>query len=63
MYARVFTAWGVAGVTAPIAAGALYDRTGGYGTMLVILGAGSIAGAVASAALPLSSRRPPPDAA
>jgi MFS family permease len=63
VYARVFTAWGVAGVTAPIAAGALYDRTGGYGTMLVILGAGSIAGAVASAALPPSSRRPPPDAA
>jgi len=31
--------------------------------MLVILGAGSIAGAVASAALPPSSRRPPPDAA
>ena len=44
VYARVFTAWGVAGVTAPVAAGALYDRTGGYGTMLVILGAGSIAG-------------------
>ena len=43
VYARVFTAWGVAGVTAPVAAGALYDRTGGYGTMLVILGAGSIA--------------------
>ena len=35
--------WGVAGVTAPVAAGALFDPTGGYGTMLVILGVGSIA--------------------
>ena len=60
VYARVFTAWGVAGVTAPVAAGVLFDRTGGYGTVLVILGAGSIVGAVASAALPPSSRRPPP---
>jgi hypothetical protein len=38
----------------------LFDRTGGYGTMLVILGAGSVVGAVASAALPPSSQRPPP---
>jgi predicted MFS family arabinose efflux permease len=60
VYARVFTAWGVAGVTAPVAAGALFDRTGGYGTMLVILGAGSIVGAIASAALPPASQRPPP---
>jgi MFS family permease len=60
VYARVFTAWGVAGVTAPVAAGALFDRTGAYGTMLVILGAGSIVGAIASAALPPASQRPPP---
>src|SRR5919198_556432 len=62
VYARVFTAWGVAGVTAPVAAGALFDATGGYTTMLLILGAGSILGALASAALPPSSRRPPPPA-
>ena len=59
VYARVFTAWGVAGVTAPVAAGALFDSTGGYGTMLVILAAGSAVGALASAALPPVSHRPP----
>jgi OFA family oxalate/formate antiporter-like MFS transporter len=61
VYARIFTAWGLAGVTAPIAAGALFDATGGYGTMLVILGAVSILAALASAALPPSSPRLPPD--
>lgn len=57
VFARIFTAWGVAGVTAPVAAGALFDATGGYGTMLVILGAVSIAAAVASLALPAPPRR------
>ena len=40
---------------APVAAGALYDSTGAYTTILVVLGIGSVAGAVASAALPPSS--------
>jgi OFA family oxalate/formate antiporter-like MFS transporter len=57
VFARIFTAWGVAGVTAPVAAGALFDATGGYGTMLVILGVVSIAAAVASLALPAAPRR------
>jgi OFA family oxalate/formate antiporter-like MFS transporter len=61
VYARIFTAWGLAGVTAPIAAGALFDATGGYRTMLVILGVVSVLAAAASAALPPSSSRPPPD--
>jgi MFS transporter, OFA family, oxalate/formate antiporter len=60
VYARIFTAWGVAGVTAPVAAGALFDATGDYTTILVILGVGSVLGAVASATLPLASTRPPP---
>jgi OFA family oxalate/formate antiporter-like MFS transporter len=58
VFGRIFTAWGVAGVTAPVAAGALFDATGGYGTILVILGAGSVLGAVASVALPAPPRRP-----
>jgi MFS transporter, OFA family, oxalate/formate antiporter len=60
VFARIFTAWGVAGVTAPVAAGALYDSTGAYTTILIVLGIGSVVGAVASAALPPSSSRPPP---
>ena len=40
-------------------AGALFDATGGYGTILVVLGAGSILAALASAALPPAPVRPP----
>ena len=58
VFARIFTAWGVAGVTAPVAAGALFDATGSYGTMLVALGVVSIAAAAASLALP-PARTPP----
>jgi MFS transporter, OFA family, oxalate/formate antiporter len=58
VFARIFTAWGVAGVTAPVAAGALFDATGGYGTMLVILGVVSVLAALASLALPAAPRRP-----
>ncbi|MEM7269152.1 MAG: MFS transporter [Pseudomonadota bacterium] len=36
VYGRVFTAWGFAGLTAPVAAGALYDATGGYGLALAV---------------------------
>jgi MFS family permease len=58
VFGRIFTAWGVAGVTAPVAAGALFDATGGYRTILLVLGIGSIVGAVASVALPAPPRRP-----
>jgi OFA family oxalate/formate antiporter-like MFS transporter len=61
VYARIFTAWGLAGVTAPIAAGAVFDATGGYRTMLGILGGVSVIAALASAALPPSPSRPPPE--
>jgi OFA family oxalate/formate antiporter-like MFS transporter len=57
VYARIFTAWGLAGVTAPIAAGALFDATGGYRTILVILAGGSLLAALASVALPPSPSR------
>jgi cyanate permease len=52
VFARIFTAWGVAGVTAPVVAGALFDATGGYGTILLILGGISVLAALASLALP-----------
>jgi OFA family oxalate/formate antiporter-like MFS transporter len=57
VFARIFTAWGVAGVTAPVAAGALFDATGGYGTMLVVLGGISVLAAIASLALPPAPMR------
>jgi MFS transporter, OFA family, oxalate/formate antiporter len=57
VFARIFTAWGVAGVTAPLAAGALFDATGGYGTILAILCAVSVLAAGASLALPAAPRR------
>ena len=60
VFARIFTAWGVAGVTAPVAAGALYDATGAYTTMLVVLGVVSVLAALASAALPPAPHRPAP---
>jgi MFS transporter, OFA family, oxalate/formate antiporter len=52
VFARIFTAWGLAGVSAPVAAGVLFDATGSYATMLAILGAVSVLAALASAALP-----------
>lgn len=35
-YAILFTAWGVAGVSGPLAAGWILDRTGGYGAAFLI---------------------------
>jgi MFS transporter, OFA family, oxalate/formate antiporter len=52
VFARVFTAWGVAGLVAPVAAGAAYDATHGYGAALVALGGAAAVAAVAGAALP-----------
>ena len=57
VYARVFTAWGLAGLTAPVAAGSLFDATGGYGVVLMTAGAAASLGAVASAALPVAADR------
>jgi OFA family oxalate/formate antiporter-like MFS transporter len=56
VFARVFTAWGVAGLVAPVAAGAAYDATRGYGAVLVALGVGAALAAAASAALPPEQR-------
>jgi OFA family oxalate/formate antiporter-like MFS transporter len=35
-YGRVFTAWGIAGITGPVTAGFLYDMTLGYGAALAM---------------------------
>lgn len=35
-YALLFTAWGVAGISGPLAAGWILDRTGGYGAAFLI---------------------------
>ena len=45
IYGQIFTAWGVAGLTAPVLAGALFDATGGYVTSLFV--AAALAGACA----------------
>jgi hypothetical protein len=42
----------VAGLVAPVAAGAAYDATHGYGGVLVALGAAAGVAAAAGAALP-----------
>lgn len=35
-YGKVFTAWGLAGLLGPLAAGLLFDATGQYGTSLIL---------------------------
>ena len=57
VYARVFTAWGLAGLAAPVAAGALFDATGGYGAVLAATAAAAALGAAASLALPAEQPR------
>lgn len=49
IYGRVFTAWGAAGLAAPLTAGALFDLTGGYGAALLI--AAVLSGVSVAAAL------------
>jgi OFA family oxalate/formate antiporter-like MFS transporter len=38
VYGRVFTAWGIAGLLAPVFAGFLYEQTGNYQTALIVAG-------------------------
>jgi MFS family permease len=49
-YGRVFTAWGIAGLCAPLLAGALFDSTGSY-RLSLLLAAGAALGAVGVTAL------------
>ena len=57
IYGRVFTAWGVAGLTAPGVGGLLFDHTGGYGVALALAATAGILSAIAVARLPPSRGR------
>jgi MFS family permease len=54
---RLYIAWCVAAVTLPILAGWLYDRTGGYGTAVVIAGALNLLAVAISLRLPKTPAR------
>ncbi|HZS83536.1 MAG TPA: MFS transporter [Stellaceae bacterium] len=53
IFGRIFTAWGVAGLTGPLLGGAIFDALGGYETVIVA------AAAIALAAMLLSAGYPP----
>lgn len=46
VYGRLFSAWGVAGLTAPLIAGALYDWTGAYTLALAVAAGAAVLGLV-----------------
>jgi MFS family permease len=52
VYGRVFTAWGLAGLSAPLLAGALFDLTGAYRVSLLLAGAAALGAAAVSLLLP-----------
>ncbi len=52
MMGRLVTAWGMAGLLAPLLAGHIYDRSGGYGTAVSLALAGVLAGVLISNRLP-----------
>ena len=45
VYGRLFTAWGTAGLLAPLVGGILFDLTGSYGATLIASLVLSLAGA------------------
>lgn len=53
-YGLVFTAWGTGGVLAPVVAGYLYDRTGGYRAALVVATGAVLLAATAASFLPVT---------
>lgn len=57
VYGHVFTAWGVAGLVAPFAAGWLFDRTGDYRLALQIATASAVVSAIIAFLLPRKDRR------
>jgi hypothetical protein len=52
MASRVYLAWSAAAIVLPIVAGRLFDLTHGYGTAVLIAGAGNALGVVLAAGLP-----------
>ncbi|UGS34767.1 MFS transporter [Capillimicrobium parvum] len=59
VYGRVFTAWGIAGLCAPLMASALFDMTGGYRLSLVLAGGAALGSAAVALQLPPLGRRRP----
>ncbi len=57
VYGRLFSAWGVAGLTAPLIAGALFDWTGAYTLALAVAAGAAVLGLVFLWTIP-----PPPEA-
>jgi predicted MFS family arabinose efflux permease len=51
-YGRVFTAWGLAGLTAPLMAGALFDLADGYRLALLLASAAALGAALVARLLP-----------
>jgi OFA family oxalate/formate antiporter-like MFS transporter len=59
VYGRVFTAWGIAGLFAPLLAAALFDLTGGYRISLVLAGGAALGAAAVALLLPRRLRSSP----
>ena len=57
-YGRIVTAWGIAGVAGPIAAGYLYDLYGGYVIALFLAAAMSAISAITATLLKTTTERP-----
>jgi MFS family permease len=55
VYGRVFTAWGCAGLLAPLVAGYAFDLSGGYGMALALAFALALIAALFNLTLPRSS--------
>jgi len=56
-YGLVFTAWGTAGVLAPIAAGVLYDRMGTYDAAMMVATGSVLLASVVAMFLPSTQQR------
>jgi MFS transporter, OFA family, oxalate/formate antiporter len=56
VYGRVFTAWGVAGLTGPLVAGALFDQAHDYRLALLLGGSAALAAGLVCAAIPTRDR-------
>jgi OFA family oxalate/formate antiporter-like MFS transporter len=54
----LYVAWCVAAIALPVLAGWLYDRSGGYGTAVLIAGGVNVLGAVVAAGLPKKDQQP-----
>ena len=61
VYGRVFTAWGLAGLVAPFAAGWMFDRTGSYHVALLLAMIAAFMSALISLGFPRHRRQERPD--